>query len=389
MDARMLLGRFSGVSRFVVSLSEKLTTNHEIDLVWLLGDAEPTQTVLPAHVRVHQTNFRRMDRSALRRLWWESTELTRVIREIRPDVYHATWNTGVPNPRLVPTVLTVHDLIPWAGEESLGGWNPAGLAHGVATRTALRRANIVASVSNCTRREIERRLTMPRSSMRTIHNGVSAAFMGDDKPTTRLAQDRERYVLYVGGHEPRKNVAGLFHAMQAYWRDHDANLFLYLTGHEGALSAGAQDALGTLPDRSRIRFLGAPDDAELAECYANAELLLTLSTAEGFGLPVAEAMAQGCPVIAANRGSLPEVVGDAGILVDPDRADEVAKAIHALRSSPGLRAHCIARGRQQVAPFNWANAAAAYFECYCQAYRSFQSNMSITARISKTCCASV
>src|ERR1044071_1238738 len=99
MDARMLLGRFSGVSRFVVSLSENLASNHEIELIWLLGDAELNQGLLPAHVRVHQTGFRRLDRSPLRRLWWESTELTRVVREIGPDVYHATWNTGVPDPR--------------------------------------------------------------------------------------------------------------------------------------------------------------------------------------------------------------------------------------------------------------------------------------------------
>ena len=123
------------------------------------------------------------------------------------------------------------------------------------------------------------------------------------------------------------------------------------------MSADAAAVFQGLPDDAPVRFLGTVDDVELSRQYASARAVLMLSTQEGFGLPVLEAMAHGCPVVVARRGALPEVVGDAGMLVGPSNALEAADAIHSICSRPSIRAEFIERGRRRAADFGWDRAA--------------------------------
>jgi glycosyltransferase involved in cell wall biosynthesis len=144
-------------------------------------------------------------------------------------------------------------------------------------------------------------------------------------------------------------------------------LELHVTGNAANLSETAVAAYRRLNWPERVRFLGSIDDRELARQYASARLLLMLSRDEGFGLPVLEAMAYGCPVIAAARGSLPEVLGDAGILVNPEDADEVADAIRTLLNSPDRRAVLVDRARRRARAFAWEKAASRMVEVYHEA----------------------
>jgi glycosyltransferase involved in cell wall biosynthesis len=108
-----------------------------------------------------------------------------------------------------------------------------------------------------------------------------------------------------------------------------------------------------LPHKAGVRFLGDLEDAELARQYAGARVLLMLSHDEGFGLPVLEAMAHGCPVVAAGNASLPEVVGDAGMLVDGDDPEAVGEAVHLLAWGSDCRGELIRRGSQRAREFGW------------------------------------
>jgi glycosyltransferase involved in cell wall biosynthesis len=172
------------------------------------------------------------------------------------------------------------------------------------------------------------------------------------------------YALYVGGHEPRKNVAGLFRAMRRYWERFDKALELRLTGDRTSLCPEAAEVYERLADKSRVRFLRNVDDAELARHYADAQVLLMLSRDEGFGLPALEAMAHGCPVVAASSASLPEVVGDAGLLVDPDDADAVCDAVRLLVTSSAARGEFLERGRLRARAFGWDKTARRMREIY-------------------------
>ncbi len=362
IDARMLIGRFSGVARVVTQLVDKLANQGEIEVVALCGREAYAPWVGRTDVEVMTSSFDRGDRTACRRALWEATVLPRIIRRARVDVFHATWNSGVPALCSVPSVLTIHDLIPWKDPRAHFTTARQRLFYQYAVRASARRASCVTTVSEHVRRQVIDTLHLRPERVVSIPNGVS---IPSDKTTT-LDPSTPPYALYVGGYESRKNVAAVFAAVQHYRQRYDPVLELHLTGNVGSLSGEAKEAYRSLSGDARIRFLGDVDDDELERQYASAGVLLMLSRDEGFGLPVLEAMAHGCPVIAAANAALPEVVGDAGVLVDPDNAEEVSNAMGVLVADPYRRAEYVRRGRQRASEFGWEVAASrmhALYEC--------------------------
>jgi len=215
-------------------------------------------------------------------------------------------------------------------------------------------------VSDFARAEALDRLRVDPTKVVTVGNGV------DSPPVqaTTSGDPQRPYVLYVGGHEPRKNIAGVLSAMRRYWQRFGFGIDLRLTGTLGKLDRAAARTLNEMPGEAPIVFLGDPDDDELGRQYRGATALILLSKAEGFGLPALEAMAHGCPVIAARRASLPEVVGDAGVLVDPDDADAVADALRRLTASSEHRGQLVTRGLQRARHASWGSVAERYAELY-------------------------
>lgn len=359
IDARMLIGRFSGVSRVVTRLVEHLALDDRFQVVALCGDRCHEPWNHRTDVEQLITNFTKRDRSPYRRLRWEATQLARSIRAARPDVYHATWNSGVPAFCPVPAILTLHDLIPWnEPRPPMELWS-----YRRAVRASARRAWRITTVSEFVRGEVLRTLRVKSSKVLCVPNGVDRA------ADRRQAVDANEapYVLYVGGHEPRKNVAAVLSAMRRYWATFGDSMRILLTGAFENLEPAAAAVLNTFPADAPIEFLGDPDDEELGRRYRGATALLLLSKAEGFGLPALEAMAHGCPVIAARFASLPEVVADAGLLVDPDDSRAVATAIHHLTTEVGLRADLVRRGMDRADRASWASVARQYGQLYLDA----------------------
>lgn len=361
IDARMLVGRFSGVARVVTQLVDHLARDPNLRVIALCGNAPYTPWSGRKDIEVVGTSFSREDRSADRRLHWERSHLARFIRRSRADVYHATWNSGVPRGCPVPAVLTIHDLIPWT--QRGGGWNGRWRAwcYRRAVRSSSRRATLLTVVSEFVRQQVLETLRLPPEKVSAIPNGVNIT-----APMVRPSPSHSPFVLYVGGHEPRKNVAGVFETMRRYWERHGFGVALRLAGTIESMNGAAAAALNKLPAQAPVEFLGQPTDAELAREYASATALLMLSYAEGFGLPVLEAMAHGCPVIAANRASLPEVVGDAGILVDPDAPDSIVAALEQLIENEARRTELIHRGLTRARQLSWSVTAEQYARLYVQ-----------------------
>ena len=362
IDARMLIGRFSGISRFVTRLAEELAEKGELDVVALCGSEAYEPWAARRNVEVVTSSFGRVHRTADRRLTWEQLHLPRLLRRAKVDLFHATWNTGLPHFCPVPGVLTIHDLIPWGDPDAHFATSRQRLCYRHALRSSCRRAARVTTISDYVRRQVLARLPAEPGRVLTIPNGVDPPLAGQASAEGQT----EPYVLYVGGHELRKNVAGVFSAMQRYWERFDDPLELRLTGNITSLPPTALKAYRRLIFPERVRFLGRVDDRELARQYAGAIVLLMLSHDEGFGLPALEAMAHGCPVIAAARTSLPEVVVDAGILVEPDNANQVCEALRSVTTSPTLRAALAQRARQRARGFSWATTASRMLEVYRQ-----------------------
>ncbi len=362
IDARMLIGRFSGVGRFVTSLIRGLQASGRVDVVALCGDANDQQTPFDPGVELIRSSFRRRDRSAMRRLVWEEHHLPSLIDNAGVDLYHATWNSGVPAFSPVPVVLTIHDLIPWLNpkEHFARMWDR--LAYRTAMRWSAARATAITAVSKFSRRQVMDHLGAEPARVTTIYNGAVLPAPGLPRPRSRQAG--APYLLYVGGHQHRKNVAGLLRTIARAWAHGHEHLELHLTGQPEMLEPEAARMYRSLQDRSRIRFLGHPDDQALAREYAHARAMVFLSRDEGFGLPVIEAMGHGCPVIASDRAALPEVAGDAAEIVNPDDPKAVSRAIDRVCCDSPQRARLVEKGLLRAKQFTWRRTTIGMMQVY-------------------------
>ncbi|MFH1998286.1 MAG: glycosyltransferase family 1 protein, partial [Planctomycetota bacterium] len=171
------------------------------------------------------------------------------------------------------------------------------------------------------------------------------------------ADDLRPYFLSVGTREPRKNRLGLLKAFEAVAAEADA-LELVVVGRPGWMDNAFDEALAVSPVRDRVRMLEGVDDRELAAFYTNAVALVYPSLGEGFGLPVTEAMALGCPVITSDVTSLPQVAGGAAMLVNPSEVPSLADAMRKMASDPALRRSYAMAGKKRAAALTWKGAAA-------------------------------
>lgn len=364
IDARALLGRFSGVGRFVTSIVHELVTRDDLQIIALCGRGAANERLVRSGVELLETNFSRRHMRPDRRAWWEETRLRRWVRLARADVLHATWNTGVPPCCPVPALLTIHDLIPLHGGCGFGS-RRADLAYRYALTRSARRAAILTTVSRYVRTDVIARLGLRSERVQVVYNGTD---LGEaDNGLVAPVEGREPYVLYVGGHEPRKEVASLLRAMNAYWQTFGTGLKLRITGRADDLCAPARAAFGELVWPDGVEFVEQVHDGALRDLYAGAVALVLLSSDEGFGLPPLEAMAAGCPVIGSNGGSLPEIIADGGIvLADAHDAAAVSRQIHRVRTDVPWRLELIRKGTARLARrrFAWREAAGAYAELY-------------------------
>jgi glycosyltransferase involved in cell wall biosynthesis len=242
----------------------------------------------------------------------------------------------------VPYLLTVHDLnhIDRPDNSSI----VKRLYYRLVLRRLCRRARAVLTVSEFSRGRIVEWMGLDRNRVFNVGNGVSEAFV----PQGRRHDAGGDYVLCVSNRRGHKNEEGLLHAFSR--SSLASSLKLVLTGES---SASLQELARTLGVSERLVFAGRVSEDELAALYRGALFLVFPSFYEGFGLPIIEAFACGTPVITSNVTSMPEIAGDAALLVDPYDADAIAEAMVRLASSPELRNVLVARGFGRIGNFSW------------------------------------
>ncbi|MCH8252954.1 MAG: glycosyltransferase family 4 protein [Planctomycetes bacterium] len=341
-------------------LIDELGRMDGVRVVALCGRTVPEVLAARDDVETLATNFDRSDRTAIRRLWWEETQLVRWIRESHADIFHATWNTGIPWRCPIPSVLTVHDLIPLHDPDTHFSSRSQFAAYRHALRSSVARAVRTITVSDHVRRDLSNTLGLVGNRVIPVHNGV-------DMPLHRVddsGSDQPPFVLHAGGPLPRKNVAAVFRAMDEYCSRHCESLEVRVTFLEEDLCHEARRVFRQMRQSKQVRFIGHVDDRVLSEQYTAARALLVLSRDEGFGLPVLEAMAHGCPVIAASNASLPEIVGNAGVLVDPENERSVADELHRVIADPAWRDRLVRLGRTRAKRFGWDVCAQRVREVY-------------------------
>jgi glycosyltransferase involved in cell wall biosynthesis len=357
-----------GIGRYVRELCAALARlDRHTDYRLFVAGAQRAQLPPPpgpnftwAPTRIGPRNWARL---------WHRARLPLPVEAItgRVALFHATDFTLPPTLSHTRTLLTVHDLsfvrVPETASPSLKAYLD------VVVPRSVRRADHILADSAATRDDLVALYGVPESKITVLLSGVDARFrpVTDDDALDRV---RQRYtlpytpfILSVGTVQPRKNYARLIEAL-ARLKVHQPELQLVIVGGRGWLEDPIYAVIDRLDLRGSVTFTGFAEDDDLPSLYSLAQVVALPSLYEGFGLPVLEAMACGTPVVTSDVSSLPEVAGDAALLVDPLDVDSLTDSLRRLLEDDALRAGLRARGLARAASFTWERSARQLLEVY-------------------------
>ncbi len=295
---------------------------------------------------------------------FEHLTFPRAARRLGARVLHVP-HFGPPLRPPLPTIVTIHDLIPIVLPEYRGS-----LAVRAYTRLAAagaRAARIILADSESSRRDIITHLGIPPERVKVVYLAAASRYApASDEQVARVRAKYdlpERYVLYLGGFDVRKNVPMIVHAFSALPQEQADGWRLVIAGQ----LPEANSVFFPDPRRNAgpaVRFIGQVEEADKPALYAAAGAFVYPSLYEGFGLPPLEAMACGAPVLSSRTSSLPEVVGEAGLLLNPREIGEWVSGLNAVLGDRALRANLRARGLAQASRFSWDRTARSTLDVY-------------------------
>jgi glycosyltransferase involved in cell wall biosynthesis len=357
-----------GVGTYIRNLVRTLATTDEVNGYVLLGDPQKV-----AEVAELPPNFKVIPWGDSKKSWTQALHLNRVLQG--HDV-HLMHFPHLRQALMVPCryLMTVHDVADFIyGPHT--GWR-----HNMryrAVRHTLHQARRIMAVSRATQRDIERLFGIPSSRIRVVQNAIDDRFvLSPRRDEQRLVLERysvaDPFLLYVGSARPQKNLPRLIEAFAVLKGELGGHpkfgkLKLLIIGDELSEHPDLRRAVIRTRLQDDVRFLGYVPVAILRVFYQSAEVFVFPSLHEGFGLPPLEAMAQGTPVVTSNVSSLPEVVGDAAVLVPPENVFEIARGVERALLDDELRAQLRERGRKQIARFSWIRSIQLVREIYSEA----------------------
>ena len=360
VDARLMYHQKAGISKYTWHLLQAFANLNLNDEFIIFQHREQRDPIL------ERSNFRRATLYAPVHTRLEQYMLPLELLRFPLDLLHIT-DFIQPLYARVPTVITVHDLAFLHYPHFLTSKSAA--FYGQIDR-AVRVADAVIVPSESTMRDLVAMLGVARSKIDVIYEAAAEMFVPLPIEETRAAVRREyrlpeSYILCVGTVEPRKNITGLLHAFEILRTRYGApDTVLALAGGTGWLYDDVTATVAKLGLTDSVRFLGRVSDEALHRLYVGARCHVHPAYYEGFGLPPLEAMACGTPTIVSNVSSLPEVVQDAALLVDPNSHEEIAVAMNRLLTDDALHAEMREKGLQRARGFSWTRAAAETLAVY-------------------------
>jgi|SRR5271156_680885 len=364
LDLHVIDGIYQGSRTHCLELfSRVVAATPECDFIVLVADPQilmdfsggfnsPNVTLVP------------MSRApaAIRLLW----QLPHLVKQHRMDLLHTQYIAPPFSP--CATAVTVHDILFESHPEYFDKLFV--LRSRLLVRHSVRKSVDIFTVSDFSRRQISETFRVSLDTIHTIHNGVDRMrfFPGSEGKEAVESSGLEagRYFLTVGRLEPRKNHANL---LRAWARLRKPRPRLAIVGQRHFRYSEVLDLIHTLQLERDVLALEGISDGQLPAIYRNAKAFIYCSWAEGFGMPVLEAMASGVPVISSDATALSEICADAALLVAPENIDEISNAIRELDQKSNVRQNLILRGLARVTDFEWQNSAEIVRKAYLGYFR--------------------
>jgi len=320
---------------------------------------------------IQQTsNFKINSFSTVSYAHWEQITLPKVIKQEKIDFLHATCNTAPINCP-VPLMLTVHDIIYLENLDFKGSayQNFGNIYRRFVVPRAAEKSRIIITVSEYEKKVITDRLNIPGEKVKVIYNGVNKKFFHRNSKDEinnfkKKYQLPEEFFLFLGNRAPKKNTRNVILAFLDYCKRTRDPIPMVILDYQKIF---LEELLYRLDKHSAIRFFVFPGyipGDEMPLMYQAASVFLYPSLRESFGMPIIEAMACGTPVITSNTSSMPEVAGDAAMLVDPYSSFSIADAMEKLRMDPALMTELKEKGFERAKQFSWEKAAAELLTTY-------------------------
>jgi len=347
-------------------------------------DRETTYLLIGASAKVHEIgalppNFHTVPLSEPERSLKGYLEFRSVVKRLECDLAHIPNLFSVPRALSCPYVMTVHDIL----EHLSRAQEKTGFSrtlHFQLTKRVLRGAARILAVSNFTKLEMEKLFNIPSRRIEVVYNAIDERLLrGHANPVDRqLIAERYQvtypFLLYAGRISPHKNVVRMIEAFSALKTELEKDqlfpdLKLIIIGDDVSGNPDLRRTVIRSGVQNDVRFLGFVPIEVLRTFYDAAKIFVFPSLYEGFGLPPLEAMAHGTPVVTSNVTSLPEVVGNAAVLVHPENVFEIMRALHRVLLDQPLREKMKERSYRQAAKFSWEKSVRRIMEVYQEVLR--------------------
>lgn len=383
INARYLTAPYSGIGQYTINLLKSLA---EIDQQneYILFTPWPVDFSFGPNFKIIDIREGKLfENDYMSRAWWEQVSLSRAIKKYKPDLFHSTYQTLPLQANKLPSIVTIHDAIPWKFE-----WQQSNRLYrwySNLSRWSCGKLTLGFCISEAAKLDVAFIYKIKPEKLLVTYQGVADRYYEAPLPT-RLKEIKQKFglerpfILYVGGFKRHKNLRVLIKAFAQATRKFGLDIDLVIPGkmrqHSGFTKELFYDPnslkayVKAKHVASRVRFIGYADFNELACLYRLSHVFITLSLYEGFGLPVLEAMVSGKPVIASHVGAHPEVVGDAGVLVYPYGLTRITDAIGEMFLNQKKYKEYKDHGAKQIEKFDKKKIAKLVVEYYEAVYEA-------------------
>jgi glycosyltransferase involved in cell wall biosynthesis len=372
-----------GIGRFTCETLRRMACNHpEHEFLFIFDRPFDPSFIFSSNVRAEVIGP--PARHPFLFVWWFEISVNKILKKYRPDLFLSP-DGYISLTADVDTIAVVHDLNFEHYPKDLPFL--AGMYYRYFFPRFCRRAKRIATVSEFSKQDIVKTYSIDPSKIDVVYNGVSENFLplsDQEKKKTQKKYAKDcPYFLFVGSQHPRKNLVRLIAAFDKFKKQTGSTVKLVLAGKKYFWSGEMKKTFENSLYKEEIIFAGHLNDSEIADITASALALTYLSYFEGFGIPIIEAMKCRVPVIAANTTSIPEIAGDAALLVDPFSVDDIAKALEQIFENENWRKLLIEKGEIRCQEFSWDVTARLLWGCI---EKAVPGKLKVTVESEEACC---